>query len=172
MFSSESIAASEPTTKAATSGQTDLTALVLPAGPISNFGLTSFTEPVKIQLINPLLGGNCYIGSDDDPIVLNPTIISGTLGFVPDRDPVRFPTTAVLEILDAVATDDTFSVPAATGCGPKGVANASINSFLGLPSPSGNNHLVLDDAASFVALPANGQTGQQFSNDWHTAFGP
>jgi hypothetical protein len=49
-----------------------------------------------------------------------------------------------------VATDDTFSVPVATGCGPKGVANASINSFLGLPSPSGNNHLLLNGTSSFA----------------------
>jgi len=132
---------------AATSGLTDLTALVLPAGPISNFGLTSFTQPVKIQLINPLLGGNCYIGSDDDPIVLNPTIISGNLAFVPDPDPVRFPTTVVLEVLDAVATDDTFTVPVARGCGPGDVADDAINFLLGLPSPSGTNALVLNGNA-------------------------
>jgi hypothetical protein len=136
--------------KAATSGQTEVAALVLPAGPIDNFALTTFTQPVKIKLINPLLGGNCYIGSDSDPIVLNPTIISGTLAFVPDPDPVRFPTTVVLEILDAQATDDTFSVPAATGCGPGGVADAAINTLLGLPSPSGNNHLVLNGNSYFA----------------------
>jgi hypothetical protein len=137
-------------TKAMTSGQTGLTALVLPAGPISNFGLTSFTEPVKIQLINPLLGGNCFIGSDSDPIVLNPTIISATLAFVPDPDPVRFPRTVVLEALNATAVDDTFTVPVATGCGPGDVADAAINTLLGLPSPSGTNHLVLN-GNSFIA---------------------
>jgi hypothetical protein len=136
--------------KAMTSGQTAVAALVESAGPITNFALTTFTQPVKIQLINPLLGGNCYIGSDSDPIVLNPTIISGTLAFVPDPDPIRFPTTVVLEILGAQATDDTFSVPAATGCGPRGVADAAINSLLGLPSPSGNNHLVLNGNSYFA----------------------
>jgi len=130
--------------KATTSGQTEAAALVESAGSITDFFLTTFTQPVKIKLINPLLGGKCYIGSDDDPIVLHPTIISGTLAFVPDPDPVRFPNTVVLEVLDAVATDDTFSVPAATGCGPQGVADDAINSLLGLPSPSGNNHLVLN----------------------------
>jgi hypothetical protein len=135
---------------AMTSGQTEVAALVESAGPITNFALTTFTQPVKIQLINPLFGGNCYIGSDSDPIVLNPTIISGTLAFVPDPDPIRFPTTVVLEILDAQATDDTFSVPAATGCGPGGVADAAINSLLGLPSPSGNNHLVLNGNSLFA----------------------
>jgi hypothetical protein len=136
--------------QAMTSGQTEVAALVQSAGPISNFALVTFTQPVKIKLINPLLGGNCYIGSDDDPIVLNPTIISGDLAFVPDPDPVRFPNTVVLEILNAVATDDTFSVPAATGCGPQGVADDAINSLLGLPSPSGNNHLVLNGTSLFA----------------------
>ena len=136
--------------KAITSGHTEVTAQVLSAGPIDNFQLTTFTQPVKIKLSNPLLGGNCFIGSDSDPIVLNPNIISGNLTFFPDPDPVRFPTTAVLAILDAQATDDTFSVPAATGCGPGGVANAPINSLLGLPSPSGNNHLVLNGDSLFA----------------------
>jgi hypothetical protein len=136
--------------KAITSGHTEVTAQVLSAGPIDNFALTTFTQPVKIKLTNPLLGGNCFIGSDSDPIVLNPTIISGNLTVEPDPDPVRFPTTVVLAILDAVATDDTFSVPAATGCGPRGVADAAINSLLGLPSPSGNNHLVLNGDSLFA----------------------
>jgi hypothetical protein len=136
--------------QARTSGQTEVAALVESAGPITDFELTTFTQPVKIKLINPLLGGNCYIGSDNDPIVLHPTIISGTLAFVPDPDPIRFPTTVVLEILDAQATDDTFSVPVARGCGPGGVANAAINTLLGLPSPSGKNHLLLNGNSYFA----------------------
>jgi hypothetical protein len=136
--------------KATTSGQTGLTALVRSAGPITNFALTSFTQPVKIQLINPLLGGDCYIGSDSNPIVLNPTITSGTLAFVPDPNPARFPTTVILEILNAQAGDNTFSVPVATGCGPGGDADAQINGILGLPSPSGKNSLVLNGNSYFA----------------------
>ena len=135
--------------KAVDKGQTDLSVQVKFVGPISDFGLTTFTLPVKISLENPLLG-KCSIGSNSDPVVLHPAITSGTVAFMPDPDPVRFPNTVVLAIQDAVATDDTFSVPVATGCGPKGVANASINSFLGLPSPSGNNHLVLNGTSSFA----------------------
>jgi hypothetical protein len=135
---------------AKTSGQTQLSALVQSAGPIDNFNLTTFTQPVKIRLINPLLGGNCFIGSNTNPIVLNPSITSGNLGFEPDPNPTRFPTTDVLSITDAVATDDTFSVPTATGCGPNGIVNAPINALLGLPSPSGHNHLVLNGTSSFA----------------------
>jgi hypothetical protein len=137
--------------QAATStGQTGMTALVQSAGPIDDFHLTGFTQPVKIQLINPLLGGNCYIGSDSDPIVLHPEIVSGDLGFAFDPDPVRFPNVAVLSITNAVARDDTFVVPQANGCGPGGVADAAINTRLGLPAPSGTNHLVLNGNSYFA----------------------
>jgi hypothetical protein len=54
-------------------------ALVQTAGPITNFDLVTWTQPVKIKLINPLLGNYCYIGSNDNPIVLNP-YVSGSLG--------------------------------------------------------------------------------------------
>ena len=125
------------------------------AGPITNFsplGETPFTLPIKIKLNNPLLTGKCYIGSDSDPIVLNPTFNPvGSLNFEPDPDPVLFPNVAVLSITGSTLTDDVFSVPGATGCGPGGVADAAINARLGLPSPSGNNHLVLNDNDALFA---------------------
>jgi hypothetical protein len=121
-------------------------ALVQTAGPITNFHLTTWTQPVKIRLINPLLGTDCYIGSDDNPIVLNPSV-TGTLGVEPDPNPTRFPQTVVLEVTTATATDDTFSVPVVTGCGPGGAANIAIDEAIdgseGLPSPSGSNSLSL-----------------------------
>ncbi len=107
-----------------------------------NFQLTSFSIPVKIQLINPLLGNHCYIGSNSTPIVLHPAITSGSLTI--ENDPNGLPDTGVLHIANAQATDNTFSVPGATGCGPRGAANAAIDSRLGLPSPSGHNQLVLN----------------------------
>ncbi len=132
---------------AMTTGHTDLSVEVQLAGPITNFSPLAespFTLPIKIKLENPLLGGKCYIGSDDDPIVLNPVFNPvGTLGFASDPGPVRFPNVTVLSITGSTLTDDVFSVPGATGCGPGGIVDAAINGTLGLPSPSGNNHLVL-----------------------------
>jgi hypothetical protein len=145
--------------KATTSGQTGLTALVRSAGPITNFNIstgppfTSFTQPVKIQLINPLLGGNCYIGTDANPIVLHPGITSGTLTI--EFDPNGFADTGVFHIVNAQATDNTFTVPVATGCGPGGVADAAIDFLLGLPSPSGANSLVLN-GDSYLASTGGG----------------
>jgi hypothetical protein len=121
-------------------------ALVQSAGPITNFDLTTWTQPVMVKLINPLLGNYCYMGSLDNPIVLNPSV-TGTLGIVPDPNP-RFPSLDVLEETTATATDDVFSVPAVTGCGPGGAANIAIDEAIdssdGLPSASGSNSLVLN----------------------------
>ena len=74
-----------------------------------------------------------------------------------------------------VQGDNTFAVPGATGCGPNGSLDAAVNAVAGLPSPSGANHLVLDDSTSAVVFGANGnnvlENGQEFASDWHVAFG-
>ena len=66
-----------------------------------------------------------------------------------------------------------FAVPGAQGCGPNGDGSldALVDSLAGLPSPSGSNHLVLADASSSITALANGGDGQEFADDWHTAFG-
>ena len=42
---------------------------------------------------------------------------------------------------------------------------------VGLPSPSGSNHLVLDDASSAVVSPIDGENGLAFANAWPAVFG-
>jgi hypothetical protein len=65
-------------------------------------------------------------------------------------------------------------VPGATGCGLLGVLDAAVNLQQGLPSPAGNNNLVLNNAASGVISEGNQGpvTGQQFSDGWHSAVLP
>jgi len=46
-----------------------------------------------------------------------------------------------------------------------------IDALVGLPSPSGMNHLVLNDASSALALPSTPMTGQQFASAWHAGLG-
>src|SRR5262249_5625117 len=86
----------------------------------------------------------------------------------------------LLRVSGLVQGDDTFAVPAATGCGPNGDGslNGLVNAAVGLPSPSGANHLVLNDASSLLALPGSRFSGsgtpitrQEFAADWHIAFG-
>lgn len=43
----------------------DVYGLAQSAGPLTNFGL-SWTQRLKLKLINPLLGNNCYIGTDQN----------------------------------------------------------------------------------------------------------
>ncbi len=167
-----------------TVGAFTVTATVEPAGVPSNFNLIAglstgvpiITLPIKIHLENPLLGPSCYLGSDQDPILLNPanTDLSNSAAtfenFDPDGTPDPNGPLQRIVITGAVQGDDSFAVPGAQGCGSNGSLDSLVNSLAGLPSPAGSNHLVLDDASSFLAVP-NGD-GQQFASDWHLAFGP
>jgi hypothetical protein len=134
-------------------------ALAQEAGQLRNFQLFTWTQPVKFQLINPLLGSNCYIGTDSDPVVLNPGLSVGPGGGLflqNDPQPTVHPDTFVLGINEAVASDTTFSAPGVIGCGPGGVANVAVDEALdassGLPAASGNS-LTLN--GSFL-IAANG----------------
>ena len=129
----------------------DVYALAQSAGQITNFGVFSWTQRIKFQLINPLLGNSCYIGSDNNPVVLNPQLSvgpGGMLEVLPDPNPAKHPDTQVLAITAASATDTTFSAPGVTGCGPGGAANIPVDEALdagtGLPAASGVNSLTLN----------------------------
>ena len=92
--------------------------------------------------------------------------------FDPDGTPNPNGPLNSLVISNITQGDSTFAVPAATGCGPNGDGSldAAVNTLVGLPSPSGSNNLVLEDASSALALPATGTTGVQFAAYWHSAF--
>jgi hypothetical protein len=107
---------------------------------------------VKIHLENPLLGRECYIGSDQAPIVLGLTSgttspakpnqpISGHLGELEIQDELN-----LVEILGSVFVNNEFAVPQATGCGGvlSFLIDPIINHELGLPSPAGNNAIIQD----------------------------
>ena len=170
-----------------TVGTAVVTATVEPAGPPSNFSLVAglgegepiVTLPIKIHLESQALGlgPDCFIGSDEDPIVLNPEntdLLNSTFFFTRfnatgNADPNGLLETVVIG--GAVQGDSSFAVPAAQGCGTNDSLDGLVNAVAGLPSPAGNNTLVLDDATNAVVLVANGTTGPQFSEEWHTAFG-
>jgi hypothetical protein len=108
--------------------------------------------PVKIHLENPLLGRDCYIGSNADPIVYN--FSTGETNPPPPNKPIHG-SGGVLEIVeegnmirvkDHVEGDNAFSVPAATGCGvfPSSFIDSLINNKVGLPSPAGYNTIIHD----------------------------
>jgi hypothetical protein len=162
-----------------------VTATVEPAGEASNFSRTAalslgqpiVTVPVKVHLENPILGPNCYIGSNADPIVLRPRnttrpTLSAATGAL-DGTPTPGGRLVTLTGLSTQG-DDSFAVPGATGCGLLGVLNTAVNQQQGLPSPAGNNNLVLNNASSAIISrsSAGPVTGQEFSDGWHSAVLP
>jgi hypothetical protein len=139
----------------------DIYALAQSAGQITNFGVVSWTQRIKIQLINPLLGDNCYVGSDNNPIVLNPQLSLAPGGqFLQENDPnpAKHPDTSVIVITKATASDSTFTAPGVTGCGPGGLANIAVDEAFdtsaGLPAASGTNSLSLTGVFSIAATSA------------------
>ena len=113
--------------------------------------------PIKIQLINPKLGGNCFIGTDANPIVVNltdgttspplpNTPISGNIANLDVLDDGNLVTIGVLDLVD-----NAFAVPTANGCGhPAGRLDAAINARQGLPSPAGNNTLIINGSSALA----------------------
>jgi hypothetical protein len=108
--------------------------------------------PVKIHLESPLLGRECYIGSNQAPLVLNLTDgttsppkpnepITGKVGEVKAKDEFNF-----AEIPGNVFVNNELAIPQATGCG--GILSFLIDPIvdhkLGLPSPAGNNTFIQD----------------------------
>jgi hypothetical protein len=172
-----------------------VTAVTESAGAPSDFNLFAgivtgepiITLPIKIHLENPALGPSCFIGSNQDPIVLHPEntdlsqaqAVGGFHAFDPNGEPNLSGRLLSLLITGGVQGDDTFAVPGAQGCGPNGDGSLDplVNAVVGLPSPAGNNEVVLDNASSGLALPGavfggDPVTGEEFADDWHTGFGP
>ena len=166
-----------------------VTASVQAAGSPSDFrfdaiitGAPILALPIKIQLQNPLLGSTCYIGSDADPVVLHPRVTSfagvKTRGENFDANGTPDPRGPLVlgQVSGLTEGDSSFAVPAASGCGLAGALDGAINSRAGLPSPSGNNNVALNNASSSLVSFANAgvlypNAGKQLSDDWHLACG-
>lgn len=164
-----------------------VTATVRPAGNPTEFSLSAglgvgqpiLRLPVKIQLSNPFLGSNCFIGSNSDPIVLRPVNLTRPAGSI-----VRFDPDGALDARGvhgyAVASgasqsDTTFAVPGANGCGLFGLLDFAVNLKQGLPSPAGDNALTLNNATTrfggfFIPSAAAPTEGRQLSTAWHAAI--
>jgi len=124
------------------------------AGAPSNFTFNTVTIPIKVHLINPILGNNCFIGSNSNPIVLNLT--NGTTSPPPPNEPISGkeaefgldPELEIVRLTNGTYVDNSFSAPGASGCVLKlfGFIPISINSLVndqsGLPAPAGTNETV------------------------------
>lgn len=111
----------------------------------------SLTLPIRVHLINPVLGSNCYVGSPSNPITLD--LIYGTTNPPPPNEPITGvpPTfsfdeeTGILKFADGTYVDNSFAAPGANGCTltlfgfiPIRI-NGLVNTASGLPAPAGTN---------------------------------
>lgn len=112
---------------------------------------TAISLPVKIKLSNAILGSNCYIGSNSNPIVIDFT--SGTTAPPPPNKPItgsagEFLTNeaeTIVTLKGGSLVNNSFAAPGAQGCG--GIfslfVDPLVNSILGAPSPAGKNTAIL-----------------------------
>jgi hypothetical protein len=141
------------------------------------------TLSYTLRLGNPILGWRCEIGSKSDPIVVHsenltpPTsLVTGMfdVGGTPTEENAALTS---FEIKGATQGDTSLPIPVAHGCGPGGIFDNAIDGKLALPSPAGQNSMVLSGVTSFLGgltNPAEGSLpdGQELAKDWHAAVVP
>jgi hypothetical protein len=154
----------------------DVSATAEVVGPAqANLGNASFPPtsgdatviqlPIRVHLQNPFLGNTCYIGSAAHPVVLN--VVANTTNPPPPNKPISgvpAPLTAmtttnpdgvILFAENGTLVDNSFAVPAATGCGNtllpipiitpilQDIITAAVNLKEGLPSAAGRNTVIM-----------------------------
>jgi hypothetical protein len=110
--------------------------------------------PVRVHLKNPLLGSSCYVGSSTHPVQLNLTTgttsppspnkpISGKRG---EAETLERNEVFMLRLFENSLVDNSFSAPAAEGCGGLFalLIDPVIDAKIGLPSPAGKNTAILN----------------------------
>lgn len=119
--------------------------------PVLEAGGEQITLPIRVHLVNPVLGKSCYVGSFSSPINLHltwgatsppPPNISIT-GVEPKEVTADLP--GVLKYENGTYVDNSFSAPGANGCVltlfgfiPISI-NGLVNSQSGLPAAAGTN---------------------------------
>jgi hypothetical protein len=130
--------------------------LLTPADAAFGAG-TAVVLPFKVKLSNEVLGENCYVGSDAEPIVLHLT--DGTTtppeGTAPISGSHSFPenTPVVTRFKSIKLVDNTFSVPGASGCGnelDEAVVDEAVDLDIGLPSAAGKNTAIMSGSVELA----------------------
>jgi hypothetical protein len=116
------------------------------------------TIPIKVRLVNLLLGMDCHIGTSSRPVVLNLT--PGTTSPPPPNTPISgSPGTEEgfergIIFRGAVNVENSFAVPGATECGlGLGLINSLVNLRLRLPSAAGNNSAIVHNDVALRLAP-------------------
>jgi hypothetical protein len=137
-------------------GQTNVTATLELAAPPTSITLntenllseegTALGLPVRIKLEGPLLGSNCSIGSNEDPMQIDFTTgksggAKGTAGKGHSNKKYTISTLSGGRLVNS-----TFPAPGASGCGGlfSFFFDPLIDSLLGTPSAAGQNSAILE----------------------------
>jgi hypothetical protein len=137
----------------------EVTATAELAGPASSvtidrkaivFREPAVTLPIKVKLSNPILGEECYIGSDSEPIVLHLTTgttsppspgkpISGSHGSEEGLDKGK------IQYIEATIVDNDFAVPGAHGCGGalSLLVDPIVDLDIGIPAAAGKSTAIM-----------------------------
>lgn len=117
--------------------------------------------PIRVHLVNSVLGNNCYVGSATNPISLN--LITGTTSPPPPNEPITGQEaefsfdeeTSIIHLDNGIFVDNSFAAPAAKGCvlnvGIPVNIDALVNLQSGLPSAAGKNETVQNWEAEITA---------------------
>lgn len=132
------------------------------AGPASAIRINIVTQtislPIKVRLVNLLLGMDCHIGTNRNPVPLN--LITGTTSPPPPNTPISgrlgtftFTPRGGIIITDNLNVENSFAVPGATECGfGLGLINSLVNLRLRLPSAAGNNAIEIHNDVALDVL--------------------
>jgi hypothetical protein len=118
--------------------------------------------PLRLHLVNPVLGDSCYIGSESNPLQLHLTVgathppegfesLHGTLGNV---ETLEEENQAMVHVTGNSLVDNTFPVPGAEGCGDSSSGEGSLDRMvdekLKIPDKAGENAVVLGGELNIV----------------------
>jgi hypothetical protein len=155
-------------------GVTSIFAQVELAGPITAFVPLAtgepypvFVLPIRLRLINAVLGVTCFLGSSAHPLILRPTTGTtsppppntpitgdpGVIDFAPDPNGFE---AAVLSFTGARLVDNSFGAPGATGCGLFGALDGLVNLAFGLSQAGpGHNTAILGSVSTSLAIDSS-----------------
>jgi hypothetical protein len=110
----------------------------------------------KIKAFNLVFGNRCFVGSDQDPLTLDPTF--GTTNPPPPNQPIsgsvdsaQFNGTEL--VITGSLVDNAFAAPAARGCGPNSLLDPVVNERAALPAPAGTNTAIFNVVVEIVGYP-------------------
>lgn len=128
-------------------------------------GVTSLRARFRLKIEASGAGDSCYVGSAGDPIEIN-TLNTGTTNPPGPNTPISGTPYSTSDGTTSIVNNSFAVNETASGCGPFGAGNGTVNDTVGLPSAAGNNEARLNldfnpivqkgVNASFTVTPSSG----------------